>query len=113
MDKRWKILQAALRLLLQHRPLVREVDRLVGKLGFTQSAKAPCRSIFEATYPWLTNVRNKRAARAPFPSSVWQEILLAAVALPFNQFRTDAPWSCRVEATDSSMTGLGSLDLLA
>ena len=106
LSKRVLMFQGVLSVIMVHRPLVREVDRIVGKLGFAQSARAPCRSILEATYEWL-NFWCGRTVRAPLSGKVFWELFVAAFGLVWCQFHLDAPWSHRVEATDSSLTGLG------
>ena len=111
-SKRLDLLQAALHILFdRYRVAVYWVERLVGKFGYCHSARAPLRSIFEATYRWLEAMRQTGRGYAvrkeQLPGEVFFEILFAAVTLPLAEFNLSTDFSTRVEATDSSMTGLG------
>ena len=105
--KRWMLMQAMLRMLMQRRVTVKVLWRLVGKLGFVQSARVCLRSLIEVTYSFLQEVRDKKIKLVALPPVVWWELFTAMLSLPLAQFRVDAPWCTRVEVTDASLSGLG------
>ena len=109
LDKRRFLFQATIMVLLQRDPLFGVVERLVGKHGFVHSCRPCMRSVFEHTYAWLDWCRRLRPKRhrVTIPPQVWQELAASAFLLCFAQFDLSSAWSQRVEATDSSMTGLG------
>ena len=56
--KRLDLIQTLLYLLLDRRVVTVDwVERLVGKIGYCHSARAPLRSILEAAYRWLDDMR--------------------------------------------------------
>lgn len=87
------------------------MERLIGKHGFAQSARPCLKSIFEQTYIWLAEQRAERPGPSrgmvELPGGVWLELMMSAMLLPNAQFNLSAGWSTRVEASDSSMSGLG------
>ena len=105
--KRWLLVQALLRLLMQRRVPVRTLWRLVGKLGFVHSARVCLRSLLEVTYQFLQDWRAERSSLVVLPPIVWWELFTAMLSLPFAQFRLDGAWTSRVEVTDASLSGLG------
>ncbi|CAE7256040.1 unnamed protein product, partial [Symbiodinium sp. CCMP2456] len=107
LEKRRWLFQATVWVLRQRRVMVAVVDRLIGKHGFVHSARAIMRSIFEASYSWLDSVRGRRRDLVEIPRKVWVELAISALLLPFCSFNLSAEWSCRVECTDASMSGIG------
>ena len=107
LEKRRHLFQATIHVLRARRVPVGVIDRLVGKHGFVHSARPCLRSIFEHTYGWLTSVRGRRRDLVSIPNVVWVELAMSCLLLPFCSFNLSAPWSTRIECTDSSMTGLG------
>lgn len=110
-EKRRHLYQATIHVLLQRRVHFGVMERLIGKHGFCHSARPCLRSVFEKTYAWLSEERTKRhkgrAGLLELPEGVWIELMVSALLLPFAHFNLSAKWSTRVEASDSSMTGLG------
>ncbi|CAE7195342.1 unnamed protein product [Symbiodinium microadriaticum] len=107
LEKRRWLFQATVWVLRQRRVMVAVVDRLIGKHGFVHSARAIMRSIFAASYSWLDSVRGRRRDLVEIPRKVWVELAISALLLPFCSFNLSAEWSCRVECTDASMSGIG------
>lgn len=109
LDKRRFLFQATIMILLQRDVLFGVVERLIGKHGFVHSCRPCMRSVFEHAYTWLDSCRRLRpkCRRVVIPPEVWQELAASAFLLCFAQFDLSSAWSQRVEATDSSMTGLG------
>ena len=65
------------------------------------------RSIFQAVYPWIADVRGRRRELVSWPDEVWIELCISTLLIPFAHFDMSSDWSKRVECTDASMTGLG------
>ena len=65
------------------------------------------RSIFSETYCWLDGRRKEKTGLIELPMGVWEELLVSTILIPFAEFNLSSNWSNRVEATDSSMSGLG------
>jgi hypothetical protein len=109
MEKRRHLFQASMQVLLQRRVHLKVFDRVVGKHSFMHSARPCLRCVFEATYGWLDKQRSFRSGRhfVELPPDIWTELLVSTLLIPFSQFGLSDAWSQRVEATDSSMTGLG------
>ena len=107
MEKRRYLFQGTIQVLMQRTVSLAVVERLVGKYGFAHSARPCLRSIFHDVYQWVTSMRSIRKARVPLPPTVWMELCMAALTLPYCSFNVSAPWSTRLECTDASMTGLG------
>ena len=109
MEKRRHLFQASIHVLLRKVVHIKVFDRVVGKHSFLHSARPCLRSVFEVTYGWLDQQRNIRTASkfVRLPIEVWLELLVSTLLIPFAHFSLSDPWSQRVEATDSSMTGLG------
>ena len=106
-EKRRHLFQATMCVLRRRKVMVAVVDRLVGKHSFVHSARATMRSIFECTYTWLDSVRGTRRGVIRLPATVWVELAVSALLLPFCSFSLHSEWSQRVEYTDASMTGIG------
>ena len=107
LPKRRLALQATWHCLMEEAVPGCEIDRLVGKHGFCHSVRAPLRSIFEASYTWLPELRRRPKRLMRVPPAVWAELACSMLLLPVCQFDLAAPWSARLECTDSSMTGIG------
>lgn len=107
LEKRRHLYQATMCTLMRKKVLVGVVDRLIGKHSFIHSCRPAMRSIFEATYAWITTVRGRRRELVVLPSAVWVELCISASLLPLAHFSLSSKWSQRVECTDASMTGLG------
>ena len=107
MAKRQSLFQATFHILAQHTVLLGDVERLVGKFGYSHACRPVMRSVFDVTYGWLEKQRQSKTRRIQIPDDVWTEIFMAAMLLPYCQFNLSAPFSSRVECTDASMTGLG------
>jgi len=101
------LFQASVHVLLQRLVPFKVLERLIGKHGFMHSARPSLRSVFGETYQWLDEQRRCQARLVELPAVVWEELLLSTLLIPYAQFDLSSPWSTRVEATDSSMTGLG------
>jgi hypothetical protein len=80
--KRWMLMQAMLRMLMQRCVTVKVLWRLVGKLGFVQSARVCLRSLIEVTYSFLQEVRDKKVKLVALPPVVWWELFTAMLSLP-------------------------------
>ncbi len=106
-EKRRFLFQASFQVLMQRRCHVKVIERLVGKHGFLHSSRPCMRSIFLTTYSWLDEVRRSKLSLVELPDSVWEELLASTLLIIFAEFSLSSEWSNRVEATDSSMTGLG------
>ena len=107
LEKRRHLFQATVHVLRARKVPVGVVDRLVGKHGFVHSARPCLRSVFQYSYGWLASVRGRRRDLVTIPDAVWVELAMSCLLLPFCSFSLSAPWSTRIECTDSSMTGLG------
>lgn len=107
LDKRRRLFQASINILLRRTVVVAVVDRLIGKHSFVHSCRPCLRSIFQHTYTWITSVRDKRKSVIEIPEEVWVELLTSTMLLPFAQFDLSSNWSTRLECTDASVTGLG------
>eukprot|EP00974_Lingulodinium_polyedra_P092253 8939561-Lingulodinium_polyedra.AAC.1 len=55
---------------MQERPWVREIERVVGKLGYCESVALHARAVQEAVFGWLVGLRARRARRALAPGGV-------------------------------------------
>lgn len=106
-EKRRYLFQASFVVLMQKRCHVKVLERLIGKHGFAHSCKPCLRSIFLVSYSWLEKVRKDRAGMVELPDEVWEELLISTLLIPFCEFDLSGEWSNRIEATDSSMSGLG------
>ena len=107
LEKRRHLFQATFHVLRQRRVPLAVVERLVGKYGFVHSARAPLRSIFEMTYTWLQQMRAEGQRMVQLSRSVWLELAVAALLLPFASFNLSSDWCHRIECTDASMSGIG------
>ena len=105
--KRQHLFQATFFILQQHLVQRADIERLVGKFGFSHSCRPVMRSVFEEVYMWLDHLRDQRVKRTRLPDNIWMELFTAAMLLPYCQFDLSADFSQRVECTDSSMTGIG------
>lgn len=108
-EKRRHLFQASISVLLRRKVHIKVFDRVIGKHSFVHSARACLRCVFECTYDWLEKQRGRRPGSpwVELPPDVWFELLVSTFLIPFAQCSMSDPWSKRVEATDSSMTGLG------
>ncbi len=106
-EKRRYLFQASFVILMQKQCHVKIFERLIGKHGFLHSCKPCLRSIFLVSYGWLEKVRKDRVGMVSLPDEVWEELLISTLLIPFGEFDLSGAWSNRIEATDSSMSGLG------
>ena len=106
MEKRSLLMRGLWRVLGQWKPRVKQVDRLVGKLGFMMSFNVATRSLLVDTFSWLCLYRG-RSARAVLWPTVFDELLQCMFMLPFMDFSLSKPWCPRVEAADASPGGHG------
>ena len=106
MPKRTQLLQGLTEVLLEWRPRVASVDRLVGKLAFALSLRPETRCLLQETYRWLRVYRERARRQALWPV-VWWELFSSAVMLPFCQFNLSDEWNPHVEASGASPGGHG------
>ena len=92
---------------MQRRVHFKVIERIIGKHGFLHSCRPCMRSIFSETYCWLDGRRKEKTGLIELPMGVWEELLVSTILIPFAEFNLSSNWSNRVEATDSSMSGLG------
>jgi hypothetical protein len=106
-EKRRYLFQATFQVLMQRRVHFKVIERIIGKHGFLHSCRPCMRSIFSETYCWLDGRRKEKTGLIELPMGVWEELLVSTILIPFAEFNLSSNWSNRVEATDSSMSGLG------
>ena len=83
--KRWRLLEAGLRLLAMPRVRLQLFERFIGKLGFAQYFKSCCRSVLEKSYAWIQNLRRRGARVARLWPQVRAEVFASLILLPFCQ----------------------------
>ena len=106
-QRRVEAMAATLGVLGQRRPLVKAVERLVGKVSYCQAFCPPSRSVFEGVYEWLVHQRAVNAARSELWPRVWAELFMAAMLLPVTCSELDVEWCERLECTDAAPGGHG------
>ncbi|CAE7490363.1 unnamed protein product [Symbiodinium sp. CCMP2592] len=106
LEKRRHLFQSTIHVLQLKTVLVGVIDRLIGKHGLVHSARPCLRSIFEYSYVWLASIRGCRRDKVQIPDKVGLELAVSDMVLPFSSFDS-ADWSCRLECTDASMSGIG------
>lgn len=107
MEKRRCLFQATFMALLRPKVVVGVAERLIGKHSFLHSCRPSLRSVFQAVYPWIADVRGRRRGLVAWPEDVWIELCISTLFIPSAHFDMSSTWSSRVECTDASMTGLG------
>ena len=106
-EKRALLMESGLWLVAQRRPLVKSIERWVGKLAFCQQFRVCTRATLDSTYMWMDHNRRAKRRRAVLWPAVRAEMLLAMLEVPAMYADLRSTWCPRVEASDASPGGHG------